>query len=354
MITRSAPLDAPSQKPGHVVVRRGYVAWRVNVRVLLFALIGLLILMGLGLWSMTLGEIDISAIDAVRATFGRGDADTVFVMQQLRVPRILSAMLIGGCLAVSGAILQGLVRNPLVSPDIVGIDAGASAAAVFWILAGLSASALPISAFLGAMATAVAIYILSWKGGISPDRLILVGIGIAAALQAVTTFLLIRTPPTEARPAQVWTIGSIYGSSWHDIRWLAPVFLVGLLGSIVLMWPLRLLQLGDDLTRGLGVSLERTRLSLILIACILAAVAVAIAGPIPFVALMTPHMVKLLVGPLSGSVMVLIAVAGGIFLLSADMIGQHAMPISLPVGLLTAAVGGPYFLYLLYRTSARS
>jgi iron complex transport system permease protein len=352
--SQPSPIKLTSQKPGHIVFRRRYVAWRINFRVLLFAILGATVLVLLALWAMLLGTANISVVEAVRASFGKGDPDTIFVMQQLRVPRVLCAILVGGCMAMSGAVFQGLVRNPLVSPDIIGIDAGATAAAVFWILGGQRFISLPVAAFLGAMATAVAIYFLSWKGGISPDRLILVGIGVAAALAAITTFLLIRTPPREARPAQVWTIGSIYGSNWGDIQWLAPVFFMGLLGSVILMWPLRLLQLGDDLTRGLGVPLERTRLSLIVVGCLLAATAVAVAGPIGFVALMTPHIVKMLVGPLSGSVMVLIAVAGGIFLLGADMIAQHAMPVSLPVGLLTAAVGGPYFLFLLYRTNDRS
>jgi len=347
----STPIELPSQKPGHVVVRRRFFAWRLNVRVLMNCAIGLLILVLLGVWAMTLGAADISLADGARAIAGRGDEDTVFVMQQLRLPRVLSAVLIGGCLAISGAIFQGLVRNPLVSPDIIGINAGASAAAVFWILAGLSSAALPLAAFLGAMGTAAGIYVLSWKSGISGDRLILVGIGMAAALEAITTFLLVRNPPEEARPAQVWTIGSLYGSNWSDIKWLLPVFVLGLLASICLMWPLRLLQLGDDLTRGLGIPLERTRLALIAVGCILSAVAVAVAGPIGFVALMTPHIVKMLVGPLSGSVLALIAIAGGIFLLVADVIAQHGLPVSLPVGLVTAAVGGPYFLFLIYRSN---
>ncbi len=352
MNVQTPPVSISSQKPGHVVFRRKYVAWRINARVLAFSALGIGLLTLLGLWALTLGTADISIADGARAIFGKGDPDTVFVMRTLRLPRVLSAILIGGCLAVSGAIFQGLVRNPLVSPDIIGINSGASAAAVFWILGGLASNALPLAAFCGAMATATAIYLLSWKGGISPDRLILVGIGVAAALEAFTTFLLIRTPPQQARPAQVWTIGSIYGSTWTDIRWLLPAFLLGLIGSIILMWPLRLLQLGDELTRGLGISLERTRLMLILVGCLLSAVAVAVAGPIGFVALISPHIVKMLVGPLSGSVLLLIAIAGAIFLLVADIIAQHGLPMSLPVGLVTAAVGGPYFLYLLFRTNA--
>lgn len=352
MNVQSPHITIPSHKPGHVVFRRKFVAWRFNARVLVYSCLGLGALTLLSLWALTLGTADISIVDGARAILGKGDPDTVYVMQSLRLPRVLSAILIGGCLAMSGAIFQGLVRNPLVSPDIIGINSGASAAAVFWILGGLAGNALPLVAFGGAMSAAAAIYLLSWKGGISPERLILVGIGVAAALQAFTVFLLVRTPPQEARPAQVWTIGSIYGSTWTDIMWLLPVFLFGLLASIILMWPLRLLQLGDELTRGLGIPLERTRLMLIVVGCFLSAVAVAVAGPIGFVALIAPHIVKMLVGPLSGSVFVLIAIGGGIFLLVADIIAQHGLPLSLPVGLVTAAVGGPYFLYLLYRTNA--
>ncbi len=163
--------------------------------------------------------------------------------------------------------------------------------------------------------------------------------------------MLVKYPLELARPAQVWTMGSVYGSSWNDVKWLAGTLLIMGPLAITMMWPLRVLQLGDDVTRGLGVSLERTRLLLIVVACVMAAVAVSIAGPIGFVALMVPHVARMLAGPLSGSVLFFTAVIGALFLLSADVIAQHFLPVSLPVGIVTAAVGAPYFLFLLYRSN---
>jgi iron-siderophore transport system permease protein len=212
---------------------------------------------------------------------------------------------------------------------------------------------LPLVAFGGSIATATAIYLLSWKGGISPDRLILVGIGIGAALSALTTFILVRFPVELARPAQVWTLGSIYGSNWTDVRWLTLTLLLAGSISIILMGSFRVLQLGDDITRGVGLSLERTRFLLIVLGCALADVAVSVAGPIGFVALMVPHVGRILVGPLSGSVFLFIGAIGGLFLLTADIIAQYLLPTPLPVGVVTSAVGAPYFLFLLYRSNVQ-
>jgi iron complex transport system permease protein len=342
-----------ARKPGHVTVRNRYVAVRVNYRVLGFTAIAAVLLMIMMTWAMTLGSFSIPFSDVVRSVFGRGSEDQEFVVRTLRLPRVLSAVMIGMALSISGGIFQGMVRNPLVSPDIIGIESGASGAAVFWIVTGQEWTLLPLAAFLGASATAAAIYLLSWKGGIAPDRLILVGIGIGAAVSAWTTFLTVRYPVEIVRPAQVWTMGSLYGNDWGDVKTLLAVVAVLVPLAVVLTWPLRALQLGDDITRGLGLPLERVRLSLILVACALAAVSVSVAGPIGFVALMVPHMARMIAGPLSGSVLFFMGVLGALFLLTADVVGQHFLPVSLPVGIVTAVVGAPYFLFLLYRTNAR-
>lgn len=342
-----------ARKPGHFTFRNRYVAVRINYHVLGYTVIAAVLLAMLTTWAMTLGSFSIPFADVARSVVGRGSEDQEFVVRTLRLPRVLSAVMIGMALAVSGGIFQGMVRNPLVSPDIIGIESGASGAAVFWIVTGQNWSLLPLAAFIGAVATAAAIYMLSWKGGIAPARLILVGIGIGAAVSAWTTFLTVRYPVEIVRPAQVWTIGSLYGNDWGDVKTLLAFIAVGLPLAVMLMWPLRALQLGDDITRGLGLPLERVRLTLIFVACGLAAVAVSVAGPIGFVALMVPHMARMIAGPLSGSVLVFMAVLGGLFLLAADVVGQHFMPVSLPVGVVTAVVGAPYFLFLLYRSNAR-
>jgi iron complex transport system permease protein len=350
---REANLQPVMRKPGQRMIRTRFFSARINVHVLIFAVVTLAVLAILATWAMTLGSYRIPFADVWRALFGDGNADQEFIVRTLRLPRVISAIFIGAALAMSGAIFQGLVRNALVSPDIIGIETGAALLAVFWIVTGQSSAFLPLAAFLGAIVTAIIIYLLSWKGGISPNRLILVGIGIGATLSALTTFLTVRYPIEVVRPAVVWQMGSLYGSNWDEVKILAISVSLLTPAAIILTWPLRTMQLGDDVTRGLGLSLERTRLGLIAVGCALCAVATAMAGPIGFVALMVPHAARMIAGPLSGSVMLFSAVLGGCFLLMADIVGQHLLPVPLPTGVVTAAVGAPYFLFLLYRFNTR-
>jgi iron complex transport system permease protein len=269
----------------------------------------------------------------------------------LRLPRILTAALVGLLLAQSGAIFQGLVRNPLASPDLIGINAGASLATVFWIVTHRSPHLLPWVAFVGAMAAAGAVYGLSWQGKISNTRLILVGIGVNALLTAGVTLLIVRAGINDASKAYQWMTGSVYASSWVDVRRVGLAALVLLPLGMGLMGSLGVMQVGELTARSLGVPLERTRLALILVGCGASAAAIAAAGPVGFVALMVPHIARMLAGPMTSGVLLFTGLAGGILLLSADMIGQHALPVAMPVGVLTAALGAPYFLFLLYRSN---
>lgn len=346
-------LSPQTGRAGHRTVRRGGLAVRINARMLMFVAIAFALLCTLVVWAMTLGSYSIPFGGVVRAIFGHGTADQILVVRELRLPRVLTAAMVGACLAVSGAIFQGLVRNPLVSPDIIGVDAGAVLVAVFWIVSGFAYRLMPLAAFLGASIAAAVVYLLTWKKGISPNRLILVGIGVSQFIFAFNQYLLVKYPLEQVRPAIVWTIGSIYGATWFDVKVLAATLLLCVPIAVVLAWPLRAMQLGDDVVRGLGLPLERTRLGLIVVGCALAGVAVALAGPIGFVALMVPHFARMLVGPLSGTMILFTAVVGAIFVLGVDTIGQHFLPVALPVGALTAAFGAPYFLFLLYRSNTR-
>lgn len=342
---------ARPRRPGFRTVRSPYYALRINTRVLLLSLLTLGLLALLTVWAISLGSYQMAYGDVLRAIAGQGTEDQLLVVRSIRLPRIICAVLIGAALAMSGAIFQGLVRNPLVSPDVIGINSGASLVAVFWIIYGRNAGLLPVAAFIGAMATAVIVYALSWKQGIAPGRLILVGIGVGAAVTAGMQFITIRFPVEIVRPATVWLMGSVYASSWHDVLVIGASLAVLTVLVVLLARSLRVLQLGDDLTRGLGLPLERTRLGLIAVGCGLSAAAVAIAGPIGFVALMVPHIARMLAGPVSGTVIVFTGLLGGVYLLLADVIANHFLPVSLPVGVITAAVGAPYFLYLLYRSN---
>lgn len=340
-------------KPGHRTFRTRHFDIRINHRVWLMTALTAVILVVLTIYATTLGTLRIPFFDVVKAVFGNGTEDTDFVVNTLRLPRVISAILVGAALAMSGAIFQGLVRNALVSPDIIGINSGATLVATVWLVFGYRYDLLAVAAFIGALITAGLIYGLAWSGGVSPNRMILVGIGVQAILAALTTYITVKFPVEVIRPAVVWTLGSVYGSQWRDVQILAISLAVLFPLAIVLMWPLRAMQLGDDVSRALGLPLETIRLGLIVVGCGMAAVCVSVAGPIGFVALMVPHVARMLVGPISGSSIAFSAMIGSVFLLAADVVGQHFLPVSLPVGLVTAAVGAPYFLFLLYRSNVR-
>lgn len=352
MVGRLLTKPQPGERPPLKFVEIGGISFRVNIRVVVMTLLAIAVLLALGAWALTLGSFKLPLVEVINAVLGTGASDDAdFIVRDLRLPRVLAAILIGPMLAMSGAIFQGLVRNPLVSPDIIGINAGAALFAVFWIVGGRNLTLLPIVAFVGAVGAAIAVYILAWKGHISASRLVLVGIGINAMLSALTTLLIIRSDINDASRAVLWMAGSVYASSWGDVRVLVIGLLLLLPVGAGLMWALRVIQVGDLTARSVGMPLERNRLALIIVGCGLSAVAVSIAGPIGFVALMTPHLARMLAGPMSGSVFVFSGVLGAILVLGADMVGQHALPVALPVGVVTAAVGAPYFMFLLYRTN---
>jgi iron complex transport system permease protein len=303
-------------------------------------------------WTMSLGSFPIPFGDVLVTAFGGGTGEFDVVVRTLRLPRTLAALGVGIALAVSGAVFQGLVRNPLVAPDIIGVTSGASLAAVTAIVVFRTPTAVPLGALAGALAAAVLVYALTWRGGISGNRLVLVGIGINAVLTAATTLVLVRFPVEEIAPAILWTTGTLYGRTWGHVLWLAVGLLV-LVPSILLMVPrFRTLQLGDAAATALGDRPEVTRTVLLALGAATAGVAVAVAGPVGFVALMVPHAARMLLGSLSGGVLVVTGLLGGLLVLVSDLIAQHALPtLSLPVGVVTAAVGAPYFLFLLHRTN---
>ena len=353
MIRASSDSAGQYRRPRIVGVRFGVVAFRFDTRVFGMLGVALFLLACLSAWTLTLGSFPLSISEVYGALAGSGSEDTRFIVFDLRLPRLLAAILVGPMLAMSGAIFQGLVRNPLVSPDIIGINAGAGLAAVFWIVTGRPLGFLPPVAFTGALAAAVAIYALSWRGHISAPRLILVGVGMNAALTAGMTFLIVRAEIYDASRSVQWLTGSVYSSDWGDVRNLAVALAVLAPVALALMWSLRTLQVGDLTARGVGMPLERTRLTLIAVGCALSSLAVATAGPIGFVALMTPHVARMIAGPMSGGTFLLTGALGAMLVLGADMVGQHALPVNMPAGVLTAAVGAPYFLFLLYRLNAR-
>lgn len=349
-----ATATPPGRFTGNKTLRGGWYSQRVNLRVIGLILGSLALLVFLMLWSVTLGAVELSLREVFEATLGRGEDLNLLVVQTLRWPRTAVAVGIGFALAISGGLFQGIARNPLVSPDIIGINAGATMLAVTWLVIFQTTRGLPLATFIGAITTAAVIYGLSWRGGVSPNRLILVGIGVSAMTSAVSAYMMVIFPIEQTRPAIVWTMGSVYASTWQDVRLVWLGVLVGLPLAALLMQPLRSMMLGDTVTRSLGVPLEQTRITIILIGCSLAAVAVAIAGPIGFIALMVPHMARMIAGPHSPGTLFFTGILGGIVVLISDVVAQHFLPVTLPVGVVTSAVGAPYFLFLLYRSNRQS
>jgi len=305
--------------------------------------------------SVGYGEYFIPPMEVLRTLLGLETAhpDYAFIVMALRLPRVLVAFGVGVGLAVAGAILQGLTRNPLAAPDIIGVNAGASLAAVTLIilLPGLSIWILPIAAFGGAFTVALLIYALAWDQGSSPIRLILVGVGLAAIASAITTVLITFGEINTVSQALVWMTGSVYGRSWEHLWPLLPWLGVCLPLAFMLGRTLNVLNLGDEVAGGLGSQVERQRGLLLLISVALAGSAVAIAGTISFIGLIAPHIARQLVGPSHEGLIPTTALLGGMVVVLAELAGRVLFaPTELPCGIITAAIGAPYFLYLLYRS----
>ncbi|XID91644.1 FecCD family ABC transporter permease [Paenibacillaceae bacterium WGS1546] len=308
--------------------------------------------------SIGLGNKDTTLTDVFRTMFGHGTDEQALVLRSLRLPRALVALLVGAALSVAGAILQGIIRNPMASPDVIGITGGAAIAAVAFIayLAGsVSVKWLPAAAFLGAAVVSIAIYALAWHKGVSPTRLVLIGVGISAVTSSLTMLMIVLSPVNSASRAYVWLTGSVYGASWSDVYTLLPWVFVLIPLSLFHFRNLNVQGLGDELATGLGAPVQVHRFMLMMISVALAGSAVAVAGAVGFVGLIAPHMARKLVGPSFGALIPAAALLGSLMLLAADTIGRTAfLPLDIPAGVFTAAVGAPFFIYLLYRSRHRS
>ncbi len=297
--------------------------------------------------SMVVGDYPMSVRDLFYSLTGRGTRATDFIVYELRLPRVMTGLLVGLCFGISGAIFQAMIKNPLASPDIIGITSGASASAVLAILIlGLSGFAVSAFSFVGALLTAFAIYLLAWRNGIAGYRLVLVGIGIAAMLYSVIDYLMTRANIWDAQVALRWLTGSLNGSSNAT---MLPLMILLLALLPLTLWSaaaLTGLQLGNDTATSIGVRVERSRVLLIVFGVALAAIATAAAGPIGFVAFVSGPIARRLTHG-TGIALIPAGLIGAAVVCLADFAGQHAFPMQLPVGVLTAAVGAPYLLYLL-------
>lgn len=301
---------------------------------------------------LCLGSNNLSPAEVAGAIWQPDTSDHRFVVHTLRLPRALLAVLVGAGLGVSGAILQQLVRNPLASPDIIGVTDGAAVAAVLFLAWGtaLSLDWLPPIAMAGALVTAALIYGLAWRQGVLPIRLVLVGIALAAALKAITTLVLVMSPLSTTVRAYIWLTGSLYGAQWPDVFGLLPWTLALLPLTLLLARQLGLMGMTDSQALGLGLAVARYRLLLLLCSVGLAGSAVAFAGGIGFVGLLAPHLARGLAGRTIVGRLVGSACTGAALVLVADLIGRTLfLPQDLPAGIFVSGVGAPFFIYLLYR-----
>jgi iron complex transport system permease protein len=339
---------------GMTIVRVPRVGWstRVDTRAALVTVGLVAAAFGVFAWSLGVGDFPIGLVDVLKTLVGQGTAQHDFIVNTLRLPRGLTGLLVGAAFGLSGAVFQRLARNPIASPDIIGINAGAAAAAVLIIviLHGTTAQ-ITTGALVGAMVTASVVYVLAYKRGVSGYRLVLVGIGITAMLESVTSYLLTRARIFEAQQATVWLAGSLNGRSWDHVRPVSIALVVLVPCTLGLTRQLRALELGDDAAIGLGVRVERARSGLLISATALAAIGTASAGPVAFIALVAPQIARRLVGERSLALIPSMA-AGALLMTAADLVGRRLFaPTELPVGIITAIIGAPYLLLLLARAN---
>lgn len=344
--------STPKIKHNWWILRVGNFSFKLDKRVLPILL--MLTVLGLAILvvSVSYGEFDITPVQVLSTILGLEDNDRFqLVVWQFRLPRIITAFLIGAALSVSGAILQGITRNPLADPGILGVTSGASLAAVASIVwFQLPTTVLPFATFTGAVVMAGLIYFLAWKDGSSSIRLILVGIGLAAMATALTNIMIVFGDIQQVQQAYVWLAGSVYGRDWDHVRSVVPWLLVLLPMAILQARQLNTLNLGDDTAKGLGVNVELQRGILLLIAVGLAGISVAVSGTVGFVGLVAPHITRRLVGPAHEGLIPASALLGGVLVMFADLVSRWVIaPSELPVGIVTAMIGAPYFMYLLYR-----
>lgn len=287
----------------------------------------------------------------VRVVLGERVPGASFAVGELRLPRASLAVLAGFAFGLGGVVFQTMLRNPLAAPDIIGITTGASASAVVAIvLLGLDATGVSFAALAGSVVTALAIYLLATRRGFSGARLILIGIGVAAMMQSVVSYVLSRASAWDLQTAMQWLAGSVNGATWERVAPLAVASLV--LVPLVLAQgrALATLRLGDDSAAALGVRVTASRVTLILAAVALLAFATAAAGPIAFVAFMSGPIAARLVGP-GGSLLVPAGLVGALLVLLGDLVAQFVVGTRYPVGVVTGALGAPFLLALLARTA---
>ncbi|MBB5801721.1 iron complex transport system permease protein [Saccharothrix ecbatanensis] len=329
-------------------IRTPAFSLRISERALLVSTAIAALTVAAAVATMVSGDFPLTVGEVLATFLGQGDGYAEFVIFTLRLPRLLTGLLVGAALALSGAILQSLSRNPLASPDIIGFTQGAATGAIAVIvLVQGSMAETALGATVAGLLTSAAVYLLAFKQGVQGFRLVLIGIGVSAMMLAVNSYLLTRATLESALAAQTWLVGGLNNRGWDQAQVVAVVLAVLLPCALILGRRLALLEMGDSAATGLGVNAERTRLALLAVSVGLAAVATAAAGPITFVALAAPQLARRLTAA-SGPGLTASALMGGLLLVISDLVVQRLFPTTpLPVGIATGAIGGLYLVWLL-------
>ncbi|WP_027661107.1 FecCD family ABC transporter permease [Salinispora fenicalii] len=332
-----------------IVVRTpGGISLRLRPRALAVGLTCALLTLAVGVLALGSGDYPMSAADVLRTLTGGGTPAEEFIVHELRLPRLVTAIAVGAALALAGAVFQTLVRNPLGSPDLLGFTQGAATGALVVIVIGGTSTMLSGAAAVSGFATGLLVYVIAWRRGVHGYRLVLAGIGVAAILTGINGWLLTRAPLMDAARAVLWLTGSLDGRGW--IHALPVLIALALLGPAVLAGAgpaLRLMEMGDDSASALGVPVERLRLALLGAAVLLVSLASAAAGPVNFVALTAPHLARRLTRA-PGPNLLPSALLGALLLVVADQTAQRVIPgHQLPVGVVTGLIGGGYLIWLL-------
>ena len=299
------------------------------------------------------GSVRVPMSDVWAALLGERTGGGRYIAWNLRLPRVLIAVLVGMNLGLAGALLQSLTRNPLSEPHLLGISAGGGLAAVLALRLwpGMPFTRLPALAFLGSLAGAALIYGLAWRGGVSPLRLVLAGVAVGALLGAFTTGILLTSQIT-LQTTMSWLAGGLNARSWPHLRTLVPYWAAGTVAVLALARTLDVLALGDEPASSLGLRVQWLRAGLTALVALLTGSAVAVAGIIGFVGLIVPHLARMLVGSRHAYLLPVAALFGGSLLVAADAVARTiAAPRELPIGIVTAVAGAPFFLWLLRRTA---
>lgn len=308
--------------------------------------LGLVVIIGV---SLSFGAVPLSPAEIWQALTGQGERINQTIIWDLRLPRTLAALLVGAALGMAGTLLQGMLRNDLADPFVLGVSAGAGLVAIALITFGVFLAWIPVAAWVGAMATCILVYSLGRVGSsLSTERLILGGVAVSSLFGSIQAILLLLAEDGRVQTALNWLVGSLNGRGWVEVNAVAPYLIVTLAIGVCLGRSLNILNLSDETALGLGISLGWSRLLVGSVASMLAASAVSMAGLIGFVGLIVPHGVRLLVGTDYRVCLPVAAVGGAIVLTFADLLARLGA-VELPVGAITALLGSPLFIWLLYQ-----